>query len=158
MWNTNLELFAITKSESFAVLGNDPESLHSCSDFHTGEQSPSLPIEQLSLLYKRDDDAASLQSLGKKISKEMTFPQEKTVFFKGAGVVSFQVRSFSALLLLSAGRMAQPQEQQGCSQITRLFSLPLLSLPFRQQHHRVWLPSPAAVTAFRLHPKDPVVG
>lgn len=145
MCNINLELFAIAKSRSFAIFGNDQEPLHSCSEFHPGEQSPSLSTGQLTLLYKRDDDAASLQSIGKKTSKELTLPQEKTVSLRSVGMVSLQLGSFSAVLLLSAGRMAQPQELQGCSWVTRLFSLPLC-------------PSPEAVTASWLHPKDPVAG
>lgn len=63
---------------------------------------------QLSLSCKRDDDATCLQSMGKKTSKELTLPQEKTVFFKAARVVLLQLRNFSAVILPSAERMGQP--------------------------------------------------
>lgn len=157
MCNINLGLFAIADSKTFAILGNDQEPFHSCSDFRTGEQNPSLSTGQLSLLYKRDDNALSIQSIGRKISKELTLPQEKTVFFRVAGMVSLQLRGFSAVLLQSAGRMAQPQELQGCSQVTRLLSL-LHCFSCHCPLGSSWLPSPEAVTASWLHPKDPVVG
>lgn len=72
----HLELFTIAKLKIFTIFENDQECLHSCSDFHTDKQSPFLSTGQLSLLYKRDDDTTSLQSVGKKNSKDLTLPQE----------------------------------------------------------------------------------
>lgn len=58
--------------------------------------------------YIRDDNTSSLQSIGKKTSKELTLPQEKTVLLKAERAVSLQMRNFRAVLLPSAERMGQP--------------------------------------------------
>lgn len=49
-----------------------------------------------------------IQSIGRKTSKELTLPQEKSVLYKAARVASLQPRKFSAELLPSAERMGQP--------------------------------------------------
>lgn len=73
--------------------------------------------------YIRDDNTSSLQSIGKKTSKELTLPQEKTVLFKAERVVSLQMRNFSAALP-STERMGSRNCCGADSQVTGPFLLP----------------------------------
>lgn len=151
MCNINLEVFAIAKSKSFAILGNGQEPLYSYSDFHPGEQNSFMSTGQLSCLCKRDDGAASLQSIGKKTSKELALPQEKTVFFKAAGIVSLQLTFSLQCSFQVQGEWPSPKSFRaavGSPDCSHCPTAPPATA------HRVWLPSSAAVKACWLHPKE----